>query len=119
MRMIFLTTFLALSIVPSARANATVTTSEPQSDNTKFELCDSCEGEPDFIRFAKYKALDKLGSHVVFIGNTQLGLVYKIFYSVTQCPANEQNFDVTITSAERQNKATEDDFKAIIRAIRD
>jgi hypothetical protein len=119
MNRIFLAGFLAFTIVPNAQLNAAELTSDPESDNTNFELCDFCESERDFIRFAKYIAPDELGSHVAFIGNTHLDLVYRISYRVTQCPANERNFDVTIDSAERQNKATEDDFKTIIRAIKD
>lgn len=90
---------------------------QAQEHETVFELCNSCVSKKDFVSYAKFMASSLIGEHVVMIGNTKTGDVYKIAYSVPSCSASDWNCNISIGSVEFQSEATRRDFMEMVRAF--
>ena len=109
---------IALLWASTARSDDVPAVAAPSFPDSAFELCVSCASEEDFVRYAKFTATKEAGEHMVMIGNTETGEVYKITYDVAPCPVRDWNCNISIGSVERQNEATRQDFIEMVRLFR-
>jgi hypothetical protein len=112
---------IVLAALLGMAASCSASEEAPQEQKVEFEVCDQCKTSAEFAKYAKYKAIETVGEHRMFVGNSNDGNLYLIKYSVEDSGSTNisDRFVIVINSAERQNEATRKHFRELIEVIRE